>query len=461
MEREYLLNLLYDKYIKPTENKKELCIGIEIEMPILNLSKKAVDFDIIHDLSQRFKEEFSFDVDSVDDNNNISSLIHKVTGDVLSYDCSYSNLELSFGKELDLHTIKKRFEKYYGFINEFLNYNNHTLTGMGINPYRKYNIHEPIANGRYRMLHRHLSSYKKYINNIPMFFHSYPDYGMFLSASQAHFDINKEDIIDTINAFTLLEPIKSILFSNSPLNNNEELLCSRDMFWENSTHGINPHNIGMFQKIPESIDEFIEYFASTSIYCTEKDGKYINFEPTNISEYFSKKWIDGEYFDKGEYHDISFSPSVEDLNYLRTFKFEEITFRGTIEFRSVCSQPIYEVFTSSAFHLGLFNSVDKLNEILTNDKVIYNHGYNATELRKLFNKRKLPEFLDKNAFRDLIIKILNLSLKGLNKRKLGEELYLKPLYKRAELLTNPASDWLDRLDNGEDIEEIIKDYSRL
>ena len=31
---------------------------------------------------------------------------------------------------------------------------------------------------------------------------------------------------------------------------------------------------------------------------------------------------------------------LEDLQYLRTFKYEDLTYRGTVEFRSCCTQPI-------------------------------------------------------------------------------------------------------------------------
>lgn len=98
-----------------------------------------------------------------------------------------------------------------------------------------------------------------------------------------------ENLAETINTFGKLEPIKSLLFSNSPLSDEfVNLLCSRDMFWENSTHGINPHNIGMFDCDFTNNDEILEYIESCSLYCTERDGKYINFPPVPVSEYLKK-----------------------------------------------------------------------------------------------------------------------------------------------------------------------------
>ncbi|MDR0854547.1 MAG: glutamylcysteine synthetase [Clostridiales Family XIII bacterium] len=462
MNRNDVLELLYKKYIEPTKKNRDLFAGIEIELPVINLDKKPVDFTLVQDVTQQFKDRFGFYKAVIDENKETQSLVNFQNDDILSYDCSYNNLELSLGKEADIGVAHKRFTEYYEFLEGALGVKNHTLTGLGINPYRKYNNLVPIPNGRYRMLFHHLQTYEKYRPRVPMFFHPYPAYGMFSSASQVQLDVQEDKLIDTIKAFSLLEPLKAVLFSNSVLTEeHEEFICYRDMFWENSTHGINPHNIGMFDALPESIDELIEYIASTSIYCTEQDSKYINFEPINIVEYFAKEQVTGEYYCGGEYKDITFVPKVQDLAYLRSFKFEDLTFRGTIEFRSVCCQPIRDEWTVSAFHLGLINKVSEVNELLSNDRVLYHRGYTATELRRLLNLRKWPEFVDFPALTKLLLQVLKIAESGLRERGLGEDVYLAPLFSRAERLTNPARELLANLENGVTIETIIEDYAKL
>ena len=163
------------------------------------------------------------------------------------------------GKEEDLFTINERFRKYYKFIKEGFEKCNHTLSGMGINPYRKYNNEIPIPNERYLMLYHHLKSYTDYPDGL-MDFHDYPGYGMFSSASQVQLDVPYDDLIGNINVFSKLEPIKALLFSNSLLlGDNEEYVCFRDILWEYSTHGINPHNIGMYDLELGSIEELMDY----------------------------------------------------------------------------------------------------------------------------------------------------------------------------------------------------------
>ncbi|MBR1730887.1 MAG: glutamylcysteine synthetase, partial [Ruminococcus sp.] len=292
------------------------------------------------------------------------------------------------------------------------------------------------------------------------YFHEYPEFGTFSSASQVQLDVEYDKLPLTINTFTKLEPIKALLFNNSVLiGEHDELHCCRDMFWENSTHGINSHNIGMFECEIESTDDLLNYISSTSIYCVERGDKYINFVPMNIVEYMSQPEIEGEYYKNGEYKKYTFKPELDDISYLRTFKFEDLTFRGTIEFRSVCCQPISDCMSVAAFHAGLMNKLDELTRILENDTVLYHNGYTPRELRKLFVQSKLPEFIDKDELYSLTKKIVNLSAKGLSERGLGEEKFLEPLFERISSRSNPAKELYRKLDSGESLENIIRTYA--
>ncbi len=462
MKQNIIRQEVYNKYILPTENNNNNYIGIEIEMPILNWNKEAVKIEDVQQTAADFCITFGFEKETTDDNGNMISAVHKATGDILSFDCSYNNLELSLGIAKDLHTLEDRFFTYYQWLLADLAKYKDTLTGMGVNPYREYNHNIPIPNGRYRMLFHHLGSYKKY-SYLPMYFHDYPAYGTFASASQVQLDVNKENLIETINTMTLLEPIKGLLFANSVLlGDNEDLLCCRDMFWENSTHGINPHNVGMFDKRISSVEELNDYILSCSMYCVERDKKYINFAPVPLLDYFNSASVTGEYFDSetSSYKNIEVIPEISDLKYLRSFKFEDLTFRGTIEYRSACTQPIADTMTQAAFHVGLREKLSELTELLENDHVIYHHGYSAGELRNMLIQRKLPSFINEDDLYHLAGQVVNLSAEGLISRGKGEEIYLKPLYERIENRTNPAKHMLTELEAGAALEDIIREYGK-
>ena len=158
---------------------------------------------------------------------------------------------------------------------------------------------------------------------------------------------------------------------------------------------------------------------------------------------------------------IHFEPGPEDIRYLRTFKFEDLTFRGTIEYRSICCQPIKDAMTVAAFHLGLKNRLHELYTLLKNDHVIYHHGYTAGELRKMFVRKTPPSFVNKIDLFLLVEKVLRLGEEGLRERGLGEEVFLKPLFERMERQTNPAKEMLDLREQGVPLEDIILSYGQL
>lgn len=461
ISNEQIKNRLYDEFIKPTNQDKNF-IGIEIEIPIINLEKKAVDFDVVHKVTEKFNDQYEkFYKDGIDYEGNVFSLKNPNNDDIVCYDCSYNNIEFAMGKEKDLFTINDRFVDYYSFVKEEFEKYNHTLTGMGINPYRKYNNNVPIPSERYLMLYHHLKSYKNY-TNVPMHFHKYPEYGMFSSASQVQLDVKKEDLVKTINVFSKIEPIKALLFSNSVLyGENDNLTCFRDALWEYSTHGINPHNIGGYEVDFKDIDDLQAYLESLNMYCVMRDGAYINFESINLLDYFSRENVSGEVYCGGKYKNIDIDPSIDDIKYLRPFKFINLTFRGTVEFRSICTQPIRDSMCVAAFHLGLKDKLDDLEDLINNDNVLYHKGYTAGELRKLLIQKEIPKIFDKKEICRLSKDIVDLAKYGLEERGLGEEIFLNPLYERIKNHTNPGKELLRAIRKGIKIEKIIADYGNL
>lgn len=461
IDGEMIRDRLYDEFIRPTTKKKNF-IGVEIEIPIVNLDKKAVDFDVVHKVTDEFNKQFAdFKKDGIDYDGNVFSLKNDENGDIVCYDCSYNNIEFAMGREKDLFSINDRFSEYYAFTKEAFENYNHTLTGMGINPYREYNESKPIPSERYLMLYHHLKSYYKYLNS-PMYFHNYPEYGMFSSASQVQLDVYKDDLVRTINVFSKVEPIKALLFSNSVLfEENNHITCYRDVLWEYSTHGVNPHNIGMYEVDFKDLDDFKSYLESLNMYCVMRDGAYINFETMNLHEYFKKDYVTGEIYNNGEYEEIEIRPCMGDIKYLRPFKFINLTFRGTVEFRSVCTQPIADSMSVSAFHLGLKENLDDLEELINDDDIIYHKGYTAGELRKLFIQDELPSFVTKRDICRLSGNIVDLAAAGLEQRGIGEEIFLKPLYERIKKQTNPVKHLIDSIERGVELEKLIRDYGKL
>ena len=113
------------------------------------------------------------------------------------------------------------------------------------------------------------------------------------------------------------------------------------------------------------------------------------------------------------------------LQYLRSFKFEDLTFRGTVEFRSVCEQPVGEIMASGALHAGLMENIGQLSEILEKDTSIYHNGYNASELRRMFNRRRKADIFDWKKVSTQFLSILELAGKWPEKERLRRRTFPK------------------------------------
>ena len=65
--------------------------------------------------------------------------------------------------------------------------------------------------------------------------------------------------------------------------------------------------------------------------------------------------------------------------------------RGTVEFRSVCTQPLDRTFASAAFHLGLLVNLDKLEAYLETAPFFKKFRRNYKFLRRQFSKKNLTD----------------------------------------------------------------------
>ena len=443
--------LIHNHFIAPLQRPRSSYIGIEIEMPIVNLSGEKTEKSICINAVEKAISHFGFTPQKYDDNKVCHEAVCDDTGDVFSFDCSYNNFEISLGRVRTLHEAQARFREYVGFINNILSENNHTLTGLGINPNYKINDFNFVPSPRYRMLEGYLKKCKTRKGS----FHPYFGYGTFSSASQVQLDVKEDKLCETIEAFSLVEPLKAVLFANSYLPEKPELLCVRDFFWEHSPHGINPRNVGFFEPLPKNLGELTDYLSKASIFCAERDGKYLFFYPIPFDEYLSRDTVEGEYYD-GEYHAYSFTPKSEDIAYLRTYKQTDLTARGTLEFRSACTQPLKEAMTVAAFHLGLMNQTEKLIDLLESS-FLYQTNETPAQLRQKMNRADFLSYISAEKLKALQNEVLRLCRDGLVKRGYSEEIYLTPLVDRVNTLTSPST----RLLRQNDIKKTIREYACL
>lgn len=79
----------------------------------------------------------------------------------------------------------------------------------------------------------------------------------------------------------------------------------------------------------------------------------------------------------------------------------------------------------------------------------------------MFIGDRLPAEFNDDKIYLIAQQVLDLASEGLAARGLGEEKLLQPLYRRIESRTNPAKTMLKQLQNGVDLDNIIRKYAEL
>ena len=260
--------------------------------------------------------------------------------------------------------------------------------------------------------------------------HHFPEYGAFICGSQVQLDVSKSNYLRVINAFTQIEGAKAYLFANSEFTGADwDTKISRDIFWEESMHGIYPENVGVNARLFKDEDDFFDYLDHSAIFTAERDGQTYYFYPIQARDYLATPEIQAFSLN---WEEVLISPQEKDFETHRSYQYQDLTTRGTVEFRSVCTQPLDRTFASAAFHLGLLVNLDKLEAYLGTAPFFTAFGRNYKFLRRQFSKKKLTD-QEETAIIEFSKDLVLLAEEGLEMRNKQEMTYLQPLKEELSL----------------------------
>lgn len=404
-------------YLAKVKEEPDLFIGVELEYPIVNRTGGAASISLCMDLMAHLADQPGFRCVKLDDEGHPIEL-ERENGDIILFEVTYNTLEFAFARAVTIAEVETRLMAYLELIQAFLAPHQHAIEGLGINPNWRVNDHRPVATGRYQML----MDYLKLSRNYPTM-HPYLDYAGFICGNQVQFDISRDTVIRVLNAFNKIEAVKAYLFANSAFDDLPELAISRDYFWEQSMHGMLAENVGIYPRDFQSEEDYLSYQEETAMFYVERGGDYFYFEPVPIREFLDRGQI--EAYDK-QGNTVFLIPELADLKTHRSYHYQELTGRGTVEFRSICTQPLDRTFAPIAFHLGLLVNLEAFEDLLENTTFYQVCGQDYRHLRQQFSKKDLPEQEEK-AVRELATSLLACASAGLKERGYDEEVYLEPL----------------------------------
>ena len=416
MTKQQAIKLLKEKYLSNMKEDSELFVGVELEFPIVETNGNKTNIEVTKNLFRTLANLSDFEVEKIDDNQNPIQLVHCSSKDRILFELSYNTIEFAFERARSINEVAKRFEDYLKIIQPILQENNHEIQGHGIHPLWKENDNSPVKIERYKMLMAFLA-----MNGTGMKTHSYPSYGAFICGKQVQMDVRRDNYISIINAFNKIEEEKAYLFSNSEFSAEAwDTKIARDIFWEESLHGYYKENVGIYPKDYQSEEEFFNNLAKTAIFTATRGGKSYYFKPIRVEDYLDQKEITAYTADGNE---KIINPVKEDLKQHRSYQFQDLTARGTVEFRSVCTQPLETTFAPIAFELGLFVELEKLENYLEDSSFFKNEEQDYRKLRKKYSKKILSKE-EKEAIQSFSKDLLDIAEAGLMKRGYKEEKFL-------------------------------------
>lgn len=314
------VQLLKDRYLKNIKENPELYIGIELEFPIVHKKGQPTDIEVSKDLMCFLVDALSLKVEKEDQDGNPIQLVEPMSQDRILFEVSYTTLEFAFGKAKSIQEVEGRFRAYMEVIQEKLGEKDHAIQGWGIHPNWDINDNRPVAYPRYQMLMDYLSMG---IHQESTHLHDFPQYGAFICGSQVQLDVSTANYLRVINAFTQIEAAKAYLFANSQFSGAEwDTLISRDIFWEDSMHGIYPENVGVNSKLFKDEDDFFDYLDRSAIFTAERDGETYYFSPIRARDYLDTDEITAYTLNGKE---TLLVPQEKDFQMHRSYQFQDLT----------------------------------------------------------------------------------------------------------------------------------------
>lgn len=257
------IELLKRRYLKNLRDNPSIFVGIELEYPVVSIDGQATDIIVVQNLMRFLTSRLNFTIEKFDDFGNPIQLVDSISQDRILFEVSYTTIEFAFAKADSIKDVESRFQQYIDVIQRKLGEDHHAIVGCGIHPNWDKNKNCPVAYSRYQMLMSYLKM-SRTVTDIPL--HHFPEYGAFICGSQVQLDVSKSNYLRVINAFTQIEAVKAYLFANSEFSGADwDTKIARDIFWEESMHGIYPENVGVNARLFNDEDDFFDYLDHSAI----------------------------------------------------------------------------------------------------------------------------------------------------------------------------------------------------
>lgn len=448
--------------IKNLTNFEKRLVGLEFENQILGDNLRPITFERIQEIWKDF-EKLGWKINMDPALGVISSLDKNFgSGNVnFSSDSAAGNLERALPPVQNLSEAEKLLKKVHADALKVLRKNKLRMLGTGLQP------------GIFSSPKKMRTKNTIYLALEKMGASDYFDNAMMManSAHQAGISLKIEEVIDVTNELTKITGLIVSFFANSCIQGWKLLPWQewRMICWDLRFFGTEPgfHKLTGFPPKPfKSIADYFKYYWDLPhmiLPPTRKGIWCVPIKKINYFRYFSGKESEARSL-LGKRTKLK--PSVKDINLamismwphakphlvidpkqVTVSDFMENLQKNTLEkylkgkllncymeYRGAAASPPNEEMALPALILGLVENIDEVKK--------FTKQYSWNEWRELVYKTSARGMITKingKSIHGLLKKILEISEKGLNRRKMNEAKYLKVLWKRLANKENPAS----------------------
>lgn len=422
---------------KPTSHQLRN-IGIELEFPIVKHNGFAVDYQTVLKLfAWLMKKDWNASVDTgtgeIVEVSKSTTNSHGRFGyekNVIGTDVGYCTIEIALSPHDNLFAVEACWKKIKNLLLEFFSQENCHILGYGIQPLSPPTQNLIANKGRYRFFEQ--DSLNRVIDQ---------RYGQDLSvfaisaSNQCHIDVYNEEAIMAVNVLNGLAPLISALTSNSPIwrgESDSEWIDVREIFWDKSWSN-RIEQVG----IPDAFTDFADYVDRLCLFrplMVKRNNEYIKIlDRSTFKDFIRNKESVGQTVD-GKHVRLLSLP--EDIGMQSGFAWWQARLApeyGTLEIRPGSQQPENATLCVAALALGLVENLQSAHQLYSKHALtdwrklrfdVLRHGFRAT--------------IKENSVLPLINTALQIAKVGLQKRNLGEEIYLSVLEQRAQDISSVA-----------------------
>ena len=265
------------------------------------------------------------------------------------------------------------------------------------------------------------------------------------ASSQVHVDVTEEEAIPAVNVFNGLAGAQIALTADSSVwqgRVDPDFKCVCEMFWD--WWMPDGKRVGIPAQPFQDMTDYVHTIARLRPIYVKRDGK-----PVGVMDYKTF----AEYYQAGERargvgargHEVPLTPRADDIDQHGTFYWynARISRYYTLENRVNDQQPPGGLLCVPALTLGILEALAEAKEIIA--------SYVWEDLaaaRVAACREGLGAVAGDVAVDELAARMLKVAQLGLERRGLGEEQFLEPLWRRLKERRCPADDAVEVFDEG-------------